>query len=103
MVGRNGLHRYNNQDHAMLTGMLAVRNLLHGENHDLWAVNAEQEYHEEVRVDSAEHARLDAARAHHGPNGTKRSTAASQCSSQRWIESEAQLRTVQSWNSCTRN
>jgi protoporphyrinogen oxidase len=48
-VGRNGLHRYNNQDHSMLTGMYAVRNLLHGEQHDLWAVNADQEYHEEVR------------------------------------------------------
>jgi protoporphyrinogen oxidase len=48
-IGRNGLHRYNNQDHAMLTGMLAVRNLLDGENHDLWQVNAEQEYHEEVK------------------------------------------------------
>lgn len=47
-IGRNGLHRYNNQDHAMLTGMLAVRNVFHGENHDLWAVNTEQEYHEEV-------------------------------------------------------
>src|SRR5205823_5080510 len=33
-VGRNGLHRYNNQDHAMLTGMYAVRNLLLGERHD---------------------------------------------------------------------
>ena len=32
----------------MLTGMLAVRNVFHGENHDLWAVNTEQEYHEEV-------------------------------------------------------
>ena len=48
-IGRNGLHRYNNQDHAMLTGMLAVRNLLNGENNDLWVVNAEQEYHEEIR------------------------------------------------------
>jgi hypothetical protein len=47
-VGRNGLHRYNNQDHSMLTGMLAVRNLL-GEGHDLWDVNAEAEYLEEVR------------------------------------------------------
>ncbi|WP_420628979.1 NAD(P)/FAD-dependent oxidoreductase [Candidatus Leptofilum sp.] len=47
-VGRNGLHRYNNQDHAMLTGMLAVRNLLFGENNNLWQVNAEQEYHEEL-------------------------------------------------------
>jgi protoporphyrinogen oxidase len=48
-IGRNGLHRYNNQDHAMLTGMLAVRNLMYGEKHDLWQVNADQEYHEEVR------------------------------------------------------
>ncbi|WP_420640829.1 NAD(P)/FAD-dependent oxidoreductase [Candidatus Leptofilum sp.] len=47
-IGRNGLHRYNNQDHAMLTGMLAVRNLLLGEQNDLWRVNAEQEYHEEL-------------------------------------------------------
>jgi protoporphyrinogen oxidase len=58
-IGRNGLHRYNNQDHAMLTGMLAVRNLLHGEVHNLWAVNAEQEYHEEVRVDDMEQAPLE--------------------------------------------
>jgi protoporphyrinogen oxidase len=49
-VGRNGLHRYNNQDHAMLTGMLAVRNLALGEANDLWSVNADQEYHEEVEV-----------------------------------------------------
>ena len=48
-IGRNGLHRYNNQDHAMLTGMLAVRNLLFEEKNDLWKVNAELEYHEEVR------------------------------------------------------
>src|ERR1044071_8685241 len=48
-IGRNGLHRYNNQDHAMLTGMLAVRNLMLGEKNDLWNVNADQEYHEEFR------------------------------------------------------
>ncbi len=48
-VGRNGLHRYNNQDHAMLTGILAVRNMLFGEKNDLWQVNAEQEYHEEIQ------------------------------------------------------
>jgi protoporphyrinogen oxidase len=47
-IGRNGLHRYNNQDHAMLTGMLAVRNLMQGERNDLWSVNTEQEYHEEI-------------------------------------------------------
>jgi protoporphyrinogen oxidase len=51
-VGRNGLHRYNNQDHAMLTGMLAVRNLVRGECNDLWSVNTDQEYHEEIRVES---------------------------------------------------
>src|SRR5207344_1110504 len=46
-IGRNGLHRYNNQDHAMLTGMLAVRNATLGERNDLWSVNADEEYHEE--------------------------------------------------------
>src|SRR6185436_17836343 len=51
-IGRNGLHRYNNQDHAMLTGMLAVRNLVHGERNDLWAVNTDQEYHEEIRAET---------------------------------------------------
>ena len=49
-IGRNGLHRYNNQDHAMLTGMLAVRNLVLGEQNDLWTVNDDQEYHEEMEV-----------------------------------------------------
>jgi protoporphyrinogen oxidase len=46
-VGRNGLHRYNNSDHSMLTAMRAVDNLLTGAGHDLWAVNAESAYHEE--------------------------------------------------------
>ena len=45
-VGRNGLHRYNNQDHSMLTGVYAARNVV-GEKNDVWAVNTEQEYHEE--------------------------------------------------------
>ncbi|MGF1552570.1 MAG: NAD(P)/FAD-dependent oxidoreductase [Paracoccaceae bacterium] len=45
-VGRNGLHRYNNQDHSMLTGMLAARNIA-GEDHDIWEVNVERSYHEE--------------------------------------------------------
>jgi protoporphyrinogen oxidase len=46
-VGRNGLHRYNNSDHSMLTAMRAVDNLVKGAGHDLWAVNAESAYHEE--------------------------------------------------------
>ena len=45
-IGRNGMHRYNNMDHSMQTGILAARNAL-GENHDLWAVNEEAEYLEE--------------------------------------------------------
>ena len=47
LVGRNGMHRYNNQDHSMLTAMLAVENIL-GATHDLWTVNADQDYHEET-------------------------------------------------------
>jgi hypothetical protein len=47
-VGRNGLHRYNNQDHSMLTGVYAARNIM-GERHDVWSVNTEKEYHEEER------------------------------------------------------
>jgi hypothetical protein len=44
------MHRYNNQDHSMLTAMLSVENIF-GANHDIWAVNVEAEYHEE-RVDA---------------------------------------------------
>jgi len=40
-IGRNGMHRYNNQDHSMLTGLLAAKNIL-GETHDLWNVNVER-------------------------------------------------------------
>ncbi|MGE5567890.1 MAG: NAD(P)/FAD-dependent oxidoreductase [Rhodospirillales bacterium] len=46
LVGRNGMHRYNNQDHSMLTAMLAARNIL-GARYDLWQVNVEADYHEE--------------------------------------------------------
>ena len=46
LIGRNGMHKYNNQDHSMLTAMLAVENIL-GANHDLWQVNVDQEYQEE--------------------------------------------------------
>ncbi|HYF27310.1 MAG TPA: NAD(P)/FAD-dependent oxidoreductase [Baekduia sp.] len=46
-VGRNGLHRYNNSDHSMLSAMRAVDNILGGTAHDIWAVNVESAYHEE--------------------------------------------------------
>ena len=49
-LGRNGLHKYNNQDHSMLTAILAVRNTMLGEDNDLWEVNTERSYHEEVRI-----------------------------------------------------
>jgi len=46
-VGRNGMHKYNNQDHSMYTAMLSVENMF-GAKHDIWAVNVEEEYHEEL-------------------------------------------------------
>ena len=58
MVGRNGMHKYNNQDHSMLTAMLSAENIL-GANHDLWAINVEQEYHEEITLEPSEEAALD--------------------------------------------
>ena len=57
-VGRNGLHRYNNSDHSMLTAMRAVENICDGRGHDIWAVNADTVYHEEdVRRPSSPTAR----------------------------------------------
>jgi protoporphyrinogen oxidase len=47
LVGRNGMHKYNNQDHSMLTAMLSVKNIL-GANYDVWEVNVDNEYHEEM-------------------------------------------------------
>ena len=49
-VGRNGMHKYNNQDHSMLTAMMAVWNM-QGASHDIWAVNTDFEYHEEQKLD----------------------------------------------------
>jgi hypothetical protein len=45
LVGRNGMHKYNNQDHSMYTAMLTVENM-YGASHDIWSVNVEEEYHE---------------------------------------------------------
>jgi protoporphyrinogen oxidase len=49
LVGRNGMHKYNNQDHSMMTALYAARNIL-GASHNLWAVNTEPEYHEQQVV-----------------------------------------------------
>jgi hypothetical protein len=51
LVGRNGMHRYNNQDHSMLTAMMAVENIINGntDKNNLWEVNTEMDYHEEAR------------------------------------------------------
>jgi protoporphyrinogen oxidase len=47
LVGRNGMHKYNNQDHAMMTGMLTARNIMAGSSiYDVWSVNEDAEYHE---------------------------------------------------------
>ncbi|MCU1379367.1 MAG: FAD-dependent oxidoreductase [Acidimicrobiales bacterium] len=57
-VGRNGMHKYNNQDHSMLTAMLTVENILGIGKHDIWAVNVEEEYHEEALSEGPEDAGL---------------------------------------------
>jgi protoporphyrinogen oxidase len=50
-IGRNGLHRYNNSDHSMLTAIRAVENLCDGARHDIWTVNADSAYHERDEPD----------------------------------------------------
>jgi protoporphyrinogen oxidase len=51
LVGRNGMHKYNNQDHAMMTAMLTAKNILAGtRKYDVWAVNQDAEYHEAGRA-----------------------------------------------------
>jgi len=59
-VGRNGMHKYNNQDHSMYTAMLTVENIVDAAAHDIWSVNVEEEYHEEQAGSSG------------GPRGTGR-------------------------------
>ncbi len=63
LIGRNGMHRYNNQDHSMLTAMTAVDNIIAGEqnNTNIWDVNAEPVYHEE-RATSAGRSEEDSVR-----------------------------------------
>jgi protoporphyrinogen oxidase len=50
-IGRNGQHRYNNQDHSMATAIIAARNVALGEDRDPWAVNEDAEYHEIAATD----------------------------------------------------
>lgn len=60
-VGRNGMHKYNNQDHSMMTAILAARNLK-GSQYNLWNVNSDAEYHEEVRNQEDKSGRLTPTR-----------------------------------------
>jgi len=55
LVGRNGMHKYNNQDHSMLTAMTAVDNILEGrlDNSNIWAVNADMDFHEDLAANNA--------------------------------------------------
>jgi hypothetical protein len=54
------MHRYNNQDHSMLTAMLTAENIATGTKHDVWSVNVEEEYHEESSDGDEDHPRLGA-------------------------------------------
>jgi protoporphyrinogen oxidase len=58
LIGRNGQHRYNNQDHSMMTAFYAAENVL-GESHDVWDVNVDGEYHEESQVQKPKRATGD--------------------------------------------
>jgi len=60
-VGRNGMHKYNNQDHSMLTAMFAVQNMK-GASHDIWEVNTDFEYHEEQKLEPKEVGTVPAGR-----------------------------------------
>jgi hypothetical protein len=70
-VGRNGLHRYNNSDHSMLTAIRAVENL-RGADHDRWAVNAESVYHEEQAPDEQPYKRAPETQAMREPLASDR-------------------------------
>ena len=61
-VGRNGMFRYNNQDHSMYTALLTVENICTGSAHDIWSVNVEEEYHEEAEGVGPEDAGIDERR-----------------------------------------
>src|SRR5438445_13205434 len=50
LAGRNGMHKYNNQDHSMMTALLVARNIASGSPLDPWKVNADAVYHEDIRV-----------------------------------------------------
>lgn len=65
LVGRNGMHKYNNQDHSMLTAMRAVDNVIHGitDKRNLWKINSEMVYHEEKDAEEVPDAEEDSMRA----------------------------------------
>jgi protoporphyrinogen oxidase len=50
LTGRNGMHKYNNQDHSMMTALLVARNIAGGSALDPWKVNADAVYHEDIKV-----------------------------------------------------
>lgn len=64
LVGRNGMHKYNNQDHSMLTAMQAVDNVVHGitDKRNLWKINSEMVYHEEKDAEEVPDAEEDSMR-----------------------------------------
>jgi protoporphyrinogen oxidase len=75
-VGRNGLHRYNNSDHSMLTAMRAVENIAEGADHDLWLVNADSAYHEEHQEPEQPYKRVPATQYEREPLHAREEAAA---------------------------
>lgn len=74
LIGRNGMHRYNNQDHSMLAAMTAVDNIAAGrtDKSNVWDVNTEQEYHEQAARDAAETTRTGEERDAKAPVAAER-------------------------------
>ena len=77
-IGRNGLHRYNNSDHSMLTALRAVENARHATAHDLWAVNSDGEYHEERSAPEQPYRRAPETPASRAPAARSEPAAAGQ-------------------------
>ena len=75
-VGRNGMHKYNSQDHSMLTAMLTVQNILGDARHDIWRVNVEEDYHEEQTGKAAARGSAREGTGREAPLHPRRQTAA---------------------------
>ena len=62
LIGRNGMHKYNNQDHSMMTAILTVENIINSKSYDRWNVNEDAEYHETSNISKERSLTLESLR-----------------------------------------